>query len=195
MNKPLTVNGTSYSVQSAELSLRIETETWDGATEGWVYGRQPVMLLALELWLDNGSGEDGALAPNLYFHLPSQIPADLNGLVLEEKEHQVEAWWGNDAPALGNNRLELKTGVKQNRAKLLWTATTSSGQDLVFEGEVDFMGLSLKVKKSTDVEGFLRQVWPAVDINSLELASESEIDFGDDWPEDRRHWLELHYDI
>ncbi len=127
--------------------------------------------------------------------MPGDAPAQLSGFVLDEKDHKAEAWWGNDAPSLDGNRLEIKSELKAGPVDVLWTATSSRGAKLKFEGPVEFMGISLKVKKVTDVDGFLRKVWPALDPARLELVSESEIDFGEDWPEDRRHWMELHYDF
>ena len=194
-SQPLTVDGVAHSVQHAELSMRVETETFDAASQSWVYGRNPTLVLALEVRVDDRSGEDGALSPDLYFHLPNNAPAELSGFVLDEKEHQVEAWYGNDAPALENNRLEIKSELNAGPVKVLWNATSARGSKLVFDGPVEFMGISLKVKNVTDVDGYLRKVWPALDLSRLELVSESEIDFGEDWPEERRHWMELHYDF
>lgn len=194
MNTSLSFNGKTYAVENAELSLRVETETWDAATNSWVYGRKPTLVLALELWVDSGAGEAAGLAPNVYFHLPTTISADLSGLRLDEAEHTVEAWWDNDAPALESNRLELRSALTCEPLELRWSATAASGAELIFEGTVTFVGLSLKVQRPTDVEGFLSRVWPALSQQQLKLASESEIDFGED-QEERRHWLELHYDL
>lgn len=192
---PLVVDGVARSVRHAELSLRVETETWDGASQSWVYGRSPSLVLALEICVDDSSGQDGALAPDLYFHLPADTPVDLEGHVLDEQEHKVEAWWGNDAPALINNRLQLLSPLKTGTVHVRWTAATERGSTLTFDGPVELTGLSLKVKQVTDIDGFLRQVWTGFDPGRLQLVSESELDFGEDWPEDRRHWMELHYDI
>lgn len=189
-----TVDGVAHPVQHAELSLRVETETFDGASQSWVYGRNPSLVVALEIRVDERSGQDGALAPDLYFHLPKDAPAELSGFALDEKEHEVEAWFGNDAPPLQNNRLEFLSSLGAGEVKVRWT-TGGEGAALSFEGPVDFAGISLKVRKVTDVDGFLRKVWPALDLTKLELASESELDFGEDYDDDRRHWMELHYDF
>lgn len=190
----LTLNGDSQPIQHAELSMRVETETWDGASQSWVYGRNPSLVVALEIRVDETSGEDGALAPDLYFHLPHDAPGDLSGFTLDEKKHEAEAWWGNDAPALENNILRFASPLRDGPVDVCWTATCRE-ISLRFEEAVPFMGISLKVRKVTDVEGFLKKVWPALDSAKLELTSESEIDFGEDFPEDRRHWMELHYNF
>lgn len=190
----LTVNGKSQSIQHAELSMRVETETWDGASQSWVYGRNPSLVVALEIRVDERSGEDGALAPDLYFHLPADAPADLSELTLDEQKHEAEAWLGNDAPALENNVLRFASPLRDGPVSVRWTATCRE-TTLSFDADVPFVGLSLKVRKVTDVEGFLRKVWPALDPSRLELISESEIDFGEDMPEDRQHWMELHYNF
>jgi hypothetical protein len=192
-DRPLTVNGVAHPVAHAELSLRVETETFDAASQSWVYGRNPSLVVALELRTSEDSSE--ALAPDLYFHLPKDPPADLNGTVLEESRHQVEAWLGSEAAALQGNRLEFLSPLASGQVTVRWTTGGEGGPSLTFEGPVPCAGLSLKVKRVTDVEGFLRQVWPALDPSTLELASESELDFGDDIAEDRQHWMELHYDF
>ncbi len=193
----LTMDGVTHPVAHAELSLRVETETYDGAAQDWIYGRNPSLVLALEVRVDDGSGGGGgALAPDLYFHLPSNAPALLKGFTFQEGEHTAEAWIGNDAPALQDNRLELLSELKSGPVGVRWTGTTERGAKLVFEGEAEFMGLSLKVKRVTDVDGFMSRVWPALEAGRLELAGESEVDFGDDFEdEERQHWMELHYDL
>lgn len=191
----LTVDGVSHAVQHAELSLRVETETYDGASQDWVYGRNPSLVLALEVRVDSGSGQ-GALAPDLYFHLPASAPGDLKGFHLDEKAHEVEAYWGNDAPALQGNRLEILSELKSGAVEVRWTATSERGASLSFVGSAEFMGISLKVKKVTDVDGFMARVWPALPTSRMELAGESEVDYGDDFEdEERQHWMELHYDL
>lgn len=195
MSKPLSVNGTARAVEQAELSMRVETETWDGASQSWVYGRNSTLVVALEVRVDEHSGEDGALSPDLYFHMPASAPASLKGFALDEKQHEAEAWWGNDAPALEDNRLEIQSELATGPVQVRWTARTEDGKTLEFEGPAEFMGISVKVKKVTDVDGFLKKVWPALDPTKLELISETEVDFGEDFEEDRRHWMELHYDF
>ena len=191
----LTVNGESQPVEHVELSMRLESETWDGASQSWVYGRNPSLVVALEIRVDERSGQDGALAPDLYFHLPGEAPADLSGVTLDENKHEVEAYWGNDAPELQDNVLRFASPLRDGPVDVHWTANCKSKASLSFEGSVPFVGISLKVKKVTDVDGFLKKVWPALDPSKLDLVGETEIDFGEDFPEDRRHWMELHYNF
>lgn len=200
-NQPtLTVDGRPRAILHCELSLRVETETWDEACEQWVYGRNPALTLALEVVVDENPGQDGALAPSVYVALPSNSPAQLSGTVFQESSHRFEAWWGNDAPKLVDNRLELKSELVSGPVELTWTATSDKGTTLSLEGSVEFAGLSLKVKRVSDAEGYLKKVWPALSLSRLELVSESELEFGDDehdedLEEDRQHWMELHYDV
>ena len=200
-NQPtLTVDGKPRAILHCELSLRVETETWDEASDQWVYGRNPALTLALEVVVDENSGQDGALAPSAYVAVPSHSSAKLSGTVFQESSHRFEAWWGNDAPKLGDNRLELKSELVSGPVDLIWTATSEKGTTLSLQGPVEFTGLSLKVKRVSDAEGYLRRVWPALESSRLELVSESELEFGDDeedenLEEDRQHWMELHYDL
>lgn len=196
----LTIDGQSRPILHSELSLRVETETWDEASSQWVYGRNPSLTLALEVVVDENSGQDGALAPSAYVSFPSDTPANLQGFAFEESRHKFEAWWGNDAPKLGENRLELKSELTSGPVEVRWTATSDKGTSLAFEGPVEFVGLSLKVKRVNDAESYLRKAWPALESSRLELVSESELEFGDDdedneVEEDRQHWMELHYDL
>ncbi len=196
----LTIDGQSRPILHSELSLRVETETWDEASNQWVYGRNPSLTLALEVVVDENSGQDGALAPSAYVSLPSDMPAKLQGVVFEESRHKFEAWWGNDAPKLGENQLGLKSELTSGLVEVRWTATSEKGTALALEGPVEFVGLSLKVKRVSDAESYLRKAWPALDGSRLELVSESELEFGDDEEdneveEDRQHWMELHYNI
>ncbi len=193
----ITIDGTQRPILHSELSLRVETETFDEASQQWIYGRNPSLTLALEVVVDENSGQEGALAPSAYISLPTDTPARLKGLAFEEKKHGFEAWWGHDAPKLENNRLELKSELASGPVEILWTATSEKGTSLTVEGEIEFVGLSLKVKKVTDTDGYLRKVWPALEASRLELASESELEFGDDDEDgdEPQHWMELHYDL
>lgn len=193
----ITIDGKQRPILHSELSLRVETESWDEASQQSVYGRNPSLTLALEIVVDENSGQDGALGPSAYISLPSDTPAKLQGFVLEEKQHSFEAWWGNDAPKLEGNRLEIKSELVSGPVEIVWTATSEKGTSLTVEGSIEFVGLSLKVKKVTDTDGYLRKVWPALDVARLELASESELEFGDDeeGDDEPQHWMELHYDL
>ena len=196
----LTIDGRPRPILHSELSLRVETETWDEASSQWVYGRNPSLTLALEVVVDENSGQDGALAPSAYIRIPSDSPASLKGTVFSEPPHKIEAWWGNDAPKLGENRLELRSELATGPVDLAWSAVSEKGTTLTLEGSVEFVGLSLKVKRVSEAESYLRKVWSNLDPARLELVSESELEFGDDdeeeeIEEDRQHWMELHYDL
>jgi hypothetical protein len=200
---PLTIDAHPRQVEYAELSLRVETETYDGAAQRWIYARNPSLLLALEIRLEEISGEDGAPAPDLYLSLPADLPASLRGVLLDESNCSAEAWigavrgapGGGQAAVLQDNRLEILSPLQPGKVSLRWSACDEGGKDLLFEGEAEFTGISFKVKRVTDVEMFLRKVWPALQLQSLELVSETEVDYGEDSDEDRRHWMELHYDF
>ena len=165
--KPLVLAGHGYAVQSARLEVHVDT--WVPDLEASAYRYQPdrpevTYSLELEAALSEGDpGDDGVPAP-----VAQDIPvARANGgrhptlaewsTLVVGPECGWDAWYGNDAPALENNRLTV-LGRSGENLTLRWEASYSEyGHDyaFLFEGPVRFAGIHFDVETPSDIERVL----------------------------------------
>lgn len=196
MSDPLSleVGPARYPLEHAELSLRLQSDS-ECSSPG-ASGRSGGVRLALCLELrlaDPPQGIEALL--DVTFLLPTEAPAELEGYALEGTLAQAEAWWGQDASALSEQRLELRSALSESSVDLAWAAVTAPGAPLRLEGRVPFAGLSLTVHQVSEAESLLRQAWAAVPLDRLELVGETELEFDSD-PEGEDEGdccMELHY--
>lgn len=177
--------GDRTPVQSARFALTLETESWEESTQTWEYGRQLSLQASLEVVVDEDSGEDGAPAPDAHWRL-EPIPEDVFHSCWDDDAPDFEAWFGNDAPELENNRLEL-LGRQGQQVLVRWRADCED-EEMRFEGPVEFAGLNLRVLQPEDAGRFLRQLWPSRDWTQVLVEEGESIDFGAIPGQDRR-WL------
>ncbi|MFY1828465.1 SMI1/KNR4 family protein [Myxococcus fulvus] len=162
--KPLVLAGHGHTVEDARLDIRVTTRLRDEGTSAYRY--QPDRATAqydLELRVDSTSDEDGRPAP-----YASAMPvtdanqgrhptlAEWPGLVVGQEE-PWDAWYGTDAPSLGDNRL---TVLERSGADLQvrWEARYSwAGRDLpfLFEGRVRIGGIRFDVASPEDIDRVL----------------------------------------
>jgi hypothetical protein len=155
---PLVLEGRARRIERASLSISIHTLGW--IDEAWAYRPEdPTVLYELMITVDERSGEDGAPAPDFSFsawpmfqHPPLD---DLTGLVLNEQSSgDFEAWFGNDAPSLDNNRVEVLGTESDGRLRVRWEAEYHDRLEgdpprwgilpFLFEGLVDFSGVRVE---------------------------------------------------
>jgi hypothetical protein len=162
--KPLVLAGHGHAIEGAR--LEVDVTTWLPDPEAGVYRYAPdraTARYALELDADARSGERGLPAPSA-----ADIPvlaanggrhptlAEWPTLVIAA-EGDWDAWCGNDAPSLFDNRL---TGLGRTGAelKLRWEASYSQyGRDFafVFEGPVRHAGIRFDVRDPADIDRVL----------------------------------------
>ncbi|WNG40514.1 SMI1/KNR4 family protein [Archangium violaceum] len=162
--KPLVVAGHGHAIEGARLEVYVTT--WLPDLEAREYRYQPdrpTVMYSLEIHVGESSNEDSQPAP-----YASNIPvaaatggrhptlAEWSTLVVGS-EGDWDAWYGNDAPSLHDNRL---TGLERSGAdlKLRWEASYSQyGRDFafVFEGPVRHEGIRFDVKDPADIDRVL----------------------------------------
>ncbi|RKH37292.1 SMI1/KNR4 family protein, partial [Corallococcus llansteffanensis] len=162
--KPLVLAGQAHAVVSARLGIQVNT--WIPDAEWRAYGYHPDRA-TVRYWLElegaDQEGEDGAPAPGAQ-DLPvarangGRHPtlAEWSTLVVGP-EGDWDAWYGNDAPALVENRLTV-LGRSGADLMLRWEASYSEyGHDLtfLFEGPVRFDGIRFDVEDPADIERVL----------------------------------------
>lgn len=199
-------------IQRATLTLFIATEAWASQRKSWLgkpvmawlYGRDHAHAYwDLEIEVDEESGADGAPAPSLRLPVdgasfPAQLSAITGTAIVEGTDVEAEASYGNDAPALENNRLEFGAWLPPDKIHLHWTAQYEDWDtkprkhvSFVFDGPVEFAGIHMQVKASEDAVPLLSHVLPALDQSTLELSWGRQIDYGTHAQGDRRHWREV----
>jgi hypothetical protein len=198
---PLMLAGDAYAIESAKLGLFINTESWDEATQLWVYGPRHLRAnYSLEIQVDKDSGEDGAPFPmaqtipvrrrsNGFFPLP----ADLSGITVRGDEGW-EAWLGNDAPPIMANQLTFG-GYQEGRVGITWTGEYGfhSREPFVFDGDaaIDHVGISVKAEE--DADAFMTQLFGAERLASLRREVGEWQTYGESMPENRRRWMTVKY--
>jgi hypothetical protein len=162
LGTPLVLEGKAYSVESAELSIRMITEVWDG--ESSVYLKDPSLLMVFDVYVDDNSGEDGAPAPliNIKLKAPIGAPAEFFRSEFSDAEVSCDASYGNEAPVLEENRLTL-SGMEDGQIGIRWSARyEEDGRRLpfLFHGRATFKGLMGSVKKPADFHATLAKLAP-----------------------------------
>jgi hypothetical protein len=127
------------------------------------------LALFLEIHVDEHSGEDGALAPTIQTIPLVQSLArtprleELPGTTVAVPDDRAwDAWYGNDAAPLVDNRLELlawRPGGMRLRWEAAWERPRRRKAKLVFEGTAAFAGVTLYVQDDRDLDGFVESVW------------------------------------
>lgn len=173
--------------QNLDVSLTVLTEHWCAQEQAWLYGQAPRLSLGLEITVDESSGEDGALAPSLHLDFDSEVPAwyQLVGEVYDESNVALEAWYGNDAPELTDNRFEFLPD-----RRFLWTARCGS-RPFRFGGQFPEPTISVSLKDTEDLERILQAAWPAQAKIGVEVLEVKAVDYGPSMPEERRRWQRL----
>lgn len=189
LGTPLLLEGKAHSVESAELTLRMITETWDG--EKSVYMADPHLMMVFDVYVDENSGDDGEPAPliNLTFSKPIGKPEDFFRTEWTDSDAKCDATYGNGAPVLEDNRLTL-SGLEDGVVRLRWTARyEQDGRRLpfLFDGQATFKGLMGTVKKPADFQSTLAKLAPGW--ASLRPSISEKVDF-DDSAERREKWVD-----
>ncbi len=179
--------GETQTCLSARLGLSLETESWDG--KDWVYGQELQVMVSLEVLVDEESGEDGAAAPDAHWVM-KPLPTDLFHSDWDDSAPEFEAWFGNDAPELEENRIRISGRDSSGQVQVEWTASCG-GLPMTCSGPVEFSGLAMRVRKPEDAAPFLAKVHPAW--AQLKPVEEEVVDFGEAMPEHRRVWHSLRF--
>ena len=182
-----TFQGETQTCLSARLGLSLETESWDG--KDWVYGQELQVMVSLEVMVDEDSGEDGAAATDAHWVM-KPVPVDFFHSEWTDSAPEFEAYFGNDAPELENNRIRLQGRDPSGRVLVDWEATCG-GLPMKFQGAVDFSGLTMRVHDPADAPKFLAKIAPAW--AQLKPLEEEVVDFGMAMPENRRVWHSLSF--
>jgi hypothetical protein len=185
--------------QSAEFDIGIETEAWVKRQKKWLYGPKYLSVTySLTVKVNDESGEDGAPYPAaqiipVFRAANGRHPfiSELAGLSVDDK-NDWEAWYGNDAPRLESNLLKFGSwNPKRGTLDVEWRATYSEGsavKSFRFVGSPVFKGVSLKVKDLADADAFVTQVFGSDYRARLGKRIGRQIDYGEDFPADRRRW-------
>lgn len=181
--------GETQTCLSARLGLSLETESWDG--KDWVYGKELQVMASIEVMVDEESGEDGAAAPDAHWVM-KPVPTDLFHSEWDDSAPEFEAWFGNDAPELDENKIRLLGRDPNGQVQVDWTASCG-GLPMKCSGPVEFSGLAMRVRQPEDAAGFLKKVHPAW--AKLKPVEEEIVDFGEAMPEHRRVWHSLRFHL
>ena len=173
-------------VRSAVFTMRILSEHWSD-TGFMTYGAVPrpnIYDFAIEV--DDESGEDGAAQPMAQTiplaGLDGRHPAltALPGRSVAGPDAAWDSWFGNDAPALLDNRMGFGAwGPGGETLHLRWEARLERKQDginrLVYDGQARFSGIVLHVRRLEDADRLLEAGWgaqPAASLRRVDRALE-----------------------
>lgn len=197
--RPLVLEGKARAVRKATFGISVSDEAWVEEAQEWRAGLEH---LSVRYWLDivvnARSGEDGVPTPNAQvipvFHAAKHRHPSLKQLARMRvgPEGGWEAWYGNDAPPLEDNRLVFQ-GFEGTKLRLRWTARYLDGaRDLpfVFEGLVHFTGIALGVKDEAEVPSYLERAFAnAHRLEDLVIRVGKRIDRGPSLEDERRYFL------
>lgn len=101
------------------------------------------------------------------------------------------------AGAAEPSRPEVATvTIEGRRLQVRWESTyddRGTEHPLVFEGPVDFAGITVKVPRSTDPDAFLDQAWGGQPSSTFDRHLLGESDHGEKWPAGRRYeWMHVY---
>jgi hypothetical protein len=197
----LELNGKVLVPDSAEMSLNFATDTWDEASQDWVYGDEHICPhWQLDVGFANYSGEDGAPAPSLCYLIPHEFeippPDEFPGLRFSDPENRrCEAWYGNDAPAIVENQLAFGSWVDLDHIEVEWTGKyhdwETQRRDAPFRlsGAIAFKGITARVREESDAVKFLRLLVPRIDVTAVRQAFGHRPPGWEADPGDRRYRL------
>lgn len=156
-------------VQRVEFGIRVDAEAWVDGKRQPLYGAEHATA---EYWLsvkvDERSGQDGAPWPEAdvipVARAAKRHPfvSELAGLTVDDDD-DWEAWFGNDAPELEDNRLTFGAwNPTRKTIGLEWRATyeTRAGtKPFRFVGAATFKGITLSVRAAEDADAIVRRVF------------------------------------
>ena len=175
-----------------EFSLTLKIEGWDASSKSWVYGQDVHLLASLQIQVDEDSGEDGAASPDVSWRF-CPGPTPFFG-TWDDSAPELEAWFGNDAPALQDNRIELLGLTEHGFLKIRWTANVEDDSDpMEVEGVVQFKGLTCTTPQPQDAVRLLGDLWP--DSTCWPQQASEPVDCGPDWPSQRRYWSTVTWNL
>lgn len=143
----------------------------------WSTGR--IAASAVDFWIalvvDESSGEDGAPSPEVQTlpvsRMLGRVPllGELPGLVVDDAEGAWDAWYGNDAPPLVDNRLTFGrwTGACiaarwDARVDESWREGWPEGPEpgrLQFEGSLRFKQFTAHAADPANADAWMRATW------------------------------------
>ena len=196
----LRVGDQTFEPETAELEIVMKTERWDVASQSWLYDIESAYaIFSIVLHVNERSGEDGAIAPFAQTvgiepdetgHYP--LPSDLVSRKFDDEESDWDAWLGNDAPELLDNRLSV-LAWNDGRLRVEWRAESEGGDELCFQGDFDVTPIRLRVKKPGDADRVIENVFGPKALSRLEKSEGKWVDYGEGLGEDRRRWFTVSY--
>ncbi len=195
----LYLDGVKYEPMKGSFGIRVQTEAWNDAQKRWLYGPD---FLEVDYWVeivvDEDSGCDGAAAPDAHDiqvprgdgHYP--LPPDLPGLVVDDQDDDWDAWYGNDAPELMDNRMAF-LGWQNGCLTVEWRA--DYGAPLHFKGPLRFEAIHMEVKAEDDADRFFVQVFGEGALARVVKRVGKWQELGPSMPEDRRRWLGITFEL
>jgi hypothetical protein len=203
---PLELDGESFAIESARLSVSVSTQEWSEEEQRWLYGAAHISAnYSLQIIVDEHSGEDSAPLPMAQSVPVSRAnggravaPTALVGLEVDD-EGDWDAWYGNDAPPLQANRIKFGA-LNGNRIRVRWEAqyTWRRGEqpkNFIFDGDVELPALQISVKEESDADAFVRAVFGEAVFQSLTKETGKWTEYGESMPADRRRWLAVTYRV
>lgn len=158
-----------HAVKSAEFRIDVDCSEWDDVLQEAKYGKDSLTVrYSLNIISEESEGNDGDLDPDannipVYLAFDQRIPTleELIGktISLSDADWDWDAWYGNDAPSLTNNKI---TFLKWENGQLFirWESLYGGEpQKLLFEGATTFNGVGIRVKQLGDAEVFLRELF------------------------------------
>ncbi|WP_163992833.1 SMI1/KNR4 family protein [Pyxidicoccus caerfyrddinensis] len=162
--KPLVLAGHGHAIESARLDVYVRT--WVPDLEAREYRYQPdraTVMYSLEIHARESSGEDGVPEPHAQTIPVAAATGGRHptlaewGTLVVGPEGDWDAWYGNDAPSLQDNRLTV-LALSGAELQVRWEASYSQyGRDFafLFEGPVRLEGIRFDVKDVADIDGVL----------------------------------------
>jgi hypothetical protein len=191
-------DGKKRICQSANACLFVETESWNSAE--WVYGpAHSRASLDIEVDVDEDSGADGAAAPRLQMFFDPLSPRlhSIEGIANTKWHHgygcEIEAFYGNDAPPIGNCTIIFGDWISPSVIQMEWHGSMRwkpNDPELSFrlKGPIHFNDVSIRVKRAEDVAPIFSVALPGFDLERLGMAEVNPENFGDAMPANRRIW-------
>jgi len=182
------IDGVETAYRSATFSMEIGSDPWLTDAEKGAYGADfRKLIYSLEIDVNEDSEEDGACAPVAQcipvWRAAGKRHPSLAGLEQLDVDdaNDWDAWFGNDAPALQNNRLHFHDWSGATRLQLTWHAElvkSVHGGELEpnaidFDGEVDFAGIRICVENLEDADHTVKAVWGEAQFAALRRTYET----------------------
>jgi len=111
--------------------------------EAWMRAREASVRFELSIFVDEHSGEDGALAPSYFFsteRLPLELAVGDEWYRVDASTSTVEAWLGIDAAELTENVFAFRR-ITAQEIEIDWSARADDSQPVRFVGRATFTDL------------------------------------------------------